>query len=96
MLLNVRSLTIYPFSINLTRHLAFVGAKRIGLLFSEAKLDWDLDPRLTKDIGDIVVDGEVFSDGCGLISRRFAVALSKRRRIIFHNRPYTPSVYQIR
>ncbi|OCH91052.1 RdRP-domain-containing protein [Obba rivulosa] len=47
------------------------GAKRIGLLFSQAELDWILDPRYTKDIDDIVFNGENFSDGCGLMSKRY-------------------------
>lgn len=72
------------------------GAKRIGLLFSEAPIDLQLDPQRTKDIPDIVVGDEVFSDGCGLISRRLAVLLSKSKRIIFRGTRYTPSVYQIR
>lgn len=71
-------------------------AKRIGLLFSKAELDWDLDPRWTKDIDDIMVNGEMFSDGCGLMSRRFAVQLSRHKRFIFHGKPYTPCVFQIR
>lgn len=72
------------------------GAKRIGLLFSEAKIDWLLDPRWTKDIGDTVRNDENFSDGCGLISVKFTQQLSKHKRIMFHGRPYTPSVFQIR
>ncbi|KAH8088982.1 RNA dependent RNA polymerase-domain-containing protein [Cristinia sonorae] len=71
-------------------------AKRIGLLFSEAKIDWVLDPERTRDIPDIERSGENFSDGCGLISRTFAVLLSRHKRIIFRGRPYTPCVYQIR
>ncbi|KAI0782921.1 RNA-directed RNA polymerase [Abortiporus biennis] len=71
-------------------------AKRIGLLFSEAKMDWILDPLWTKDIDDITSEGEVFSDGCGLISTKFAVLLSKHKRIIFRVKGYTPCVYQIR
>ncbi|KAI0666961.1 RNA dependent RNA polymerase-domain-containing protein [Trametes maxima] len=72
------------------------GAKRIGLLFSKAEIDWVLDPRNTQDIEDIVVNGENFSDGCGLIAPHFARMLSRRKGTIFHGRPYTPSVYQIR
>ncbi|EMD32884.1 hypothetical protein CERSUDRAFT_142953, partial [Gelatoporia subvermispora B] len=64
-------------------------AKRIGLLFSQAELDWVLDPRHTKDIDDIVVNGENFSDGCGLMSKRFATQVSRHRRYIFHGVPYT-------
>ncbi|KAG9082628.1 hypothetical protein FRC07_014152, partial [Ceratobasidium sp. 392] len=40
-------------------------AKRIGLLFSGADIDWDLDPRHTKDIPDIMVGEELFSDASG-------------------------------
>jgi len=71
-------------------------AKRIGLLFSKAELDWILDPVWTKDIDDIIYNGETFSDGCGLMSKRFAMQLSRRKRFIFHGRPYTPCVFQIR
>lgn len=74
----------------------YAGAKRIGLLFSEAQLDWQLDPRYVADIADIKSGDEIFSDGCGLISRRFAVQLSKARRIIFRGNRYTPAVFQIR
>ncbi|KAG8960958.1 hypothetical protein FRC03_005941 [Tulasnella sp. 419] len=37
-------------------------AKRIGLLFSGAEIDYDLDPRYVKDIPDIISNGEMFSD----------------------------------
>ncbi|KAI0684613.1 RNA dependent RNA polymerase-domain-containing protein [Cytidiella melzeri] len=70
-------------------------AKRIGLLFSEAKLDWILDPQHTANVDDIENNGENFSDGCGLISTQFSQQLSRRKRIIYHGRPYTPAVYQI-
>lgn len=46
----------------------FAGAKRIGLLFSGAEIDWDLDPALTKDIPDITIGEELFSDGKCAIS----------------------------
>jgi hypothetical protein len=41
------------------------GAKRIGLMFSEAALDWTLDPKYTEDIDDLkTADGQKeFSDG---------------------------------
>lgn len=39
------------------------GAKRIGLLFSGASLDFRLDPQSTLDIADITVGEEVFSEG---------------------------------
>ncbi|KAI0333202.1 RdRP-domain-containing protein [Cubamyces sp. BRFM 1775] len=71
-------------------------AKRIGLLFSKAEIDWTLDPKCTEDIEDIIVNGENFSDGCGLIAPHFARMLSRHKRIIFHGRPYTPIVFQIR
>ncbi|TCD62010.1 hypothetical protein EIP91_007628 [Steccherinum ochraceum] len=71
-------------------------AKRIGLLFSEAKMDFTLDPARTKDISDIESGGENFSDGCGLISKQFAMILSRHKRIVFRGKAYTPCVYQIR
>lgn len=72
------------------------GAKRIGLLFSEAQVDLDLDPRWVQDIPDIKAGDELFSDGCGLISKRLAIQLSKKKRVIFRDFRYTPSVFQIR
>ncbi|KAK7050249.1 RdRP-domain-containing protein [Favolaschia claudopus] len=71
-------------------------AKRIGLLFSEAQLDYDLPPSLVKDIPDIKSGDELFSDGCGLISKTLAIALAKSKKIIFRGVRYTPSVFQIR
>lgn len=73
-----------------------IGAKRIGLLFSEAHIDWRLDPKYITDIPDLRSGDELFSDGCGLISVRLAVQLSKSKRIIFRNVRYTPCVFQIR
>jgi len=73
-----------------------VGAKRIGLLFSSAQIDYRLDPKFVGDIPDIRVGDEVFSDGCGLISKRLAVQLSKAKKIIFRGVRYTPVVFQIR
>ena len=40
-----------------------IGAKRIGLMFSSASIDMNLDPKWTKDIEDIEMGGECFSDG---------------------------------
>ncbi|KAJ7636650.1 RNA-directed RNA polymerase [Roridomyces roridus] len=71
-------------------------AKRIGLLFSEAQLDYNLDPRLVKDIDDIKMGDELFSDGCGLISRSLAIQIAKQKKIIFRGTRYTPAVFQIR
>ncbi|KAF7338901.1 Rna-directed rna polymerase [Mycena sanguinolenta] len=71
-------------------------AKRIGLLFSEAQLDYNLDPNFVKDIEDIKLGDEVFSDGCGLISRYLAVQVAKSKKIIFRGVRYTPCVFQIR
>lgn len=73
-----------------------IGAKRIGLLFSAAEIDYRLDPRYTKDIPDIKFGDELFSDGCGLISRRLAVQVSKAKGIMFRDTRYTPCVYRIR
>ncbi|KAG8689367.1 hypothetical protein FRC09_012451, partial [Ceratobasidium sp. 395] len=71
-------------------------AKRIGLLFSGADIDWDLNPGYTKDIPDIMVGEELFSDGCGLISCKFMQLLAKKKRIIHRQARYTPSIIQIR
>ncbi|KAJ7258423.1 RNA dependent RNA polymerase-domain-containing protein [Mycena haematopus] len=71
-------------------------AKRIGLLFSEAQLDYNLNPNLVKDIEDIQLGDELFSDGCGLISKYLAVELAKSKKIIFRGVRYTPCVFQIR
>ena len=76
--------------------LGVTGAKRIGLLFSEAEVYWYLDPALTIDIPDIKIGDEIFSDGCGLISKRLAMLLSQKKRIVFRTTRYTPSVFQIR
>lgn len=73
-----------------------LGAKRIGLLFSAAELDVKLDPRCTEDIEDIENADTLFSDGCGLMSKRWALQVSKAKRIIFRNQRYVPSVFQIR
>ncbi|KAF9057077.1 RNA-directed RNA polymerase [Panaeolus papilionaceus] len=71
-------------------------AKRIGLLFSSAEIDFNLDPNRIADIPDIKMGDEIFSDGCGLMSRRLAVQVSKAKRIIFRGTRYTPTVFQIR
>lgn len=73
-----------------------LGAKRIGLLFSSSQIDLTLDPKWIGDIPDITVGEEVFSDGCGLISKRLAIQVSKSKGIIFRGARYTPTVYQIR
>lgn len=71
-------------------------AKRIGLLFSAAEMGITLDGKDTEDIQDIEENGEVFTDGCGLISRQFAGMLARRKGIAFRNQRYIPSVMQIR
>jgi hypothetical protein len=72
------------------------GAKRIGLLFSTADVDAQLDPARTLDIPDIKDGDELFSDGCGLMSKRLAMDLAKKKKIVFRNKRYTPAVFQIR
>ena len=72
------------------------GAKRIGLLFSGASLDFTLDPQKTLDIPDMTVGEEVFSDGCGLMARNLAIQVAKRKGIKFRNKRYTPTIFQIR
>ncbi|TFK19298.1 RNA-directed RNA polymerase [Coprinopsis marcescibilis] len=71
-------------------------AKRIGLLFSSAEIDFQLDPELVEDIPDIEVGNEVFSDGCGLISQSLAIKIAKAKKILFRGMRYTPTVIQIR
>lgn len=75
---------------------AHTGAKRIGLLFSGASLDFILDPQRTLDIPDMTVGEEVFSDGCGLIARGLVIQIARRKQIKFRNKRYTPTVIQIR
>lgn len=71
-------------------------AKRIGLLFSAVESNFQLDEKKFLDIDDIEENGHVFTDGCGLLSRNYAKHLASTSNLIFHNKRYTPSVYQIR
>jgi hypothetical protein len=71
-------------------------AKRIGLLFSGAEVTLDLPPNRCQDIDDVATKEYIFTDGCGLISTHLARQLAQRRNIIFRDRRYLPSVYQIR
>ena len=71
-------------------------AKRIGLLFSEAELGLQLSPDRCQDISDIEFNGQVFSDGCGLMPLDFAKFIARAKNITFHGFRYTPSVVQIR
>jgi hypothetical protein len=48
------------------------------------------------DIPDIKDGDELFSDGCGLMSKLLAMNLAKTKKIIFRNKRYTPTVFQIR
>lgn len=48
------------------------------------------------DIPDMMVGEELFSDGCGLMARRFAVQVARMKGIKFRNKRYTPTVFQIR
>jgi hypothetical protein len=72
------------------------GAKRIGLLFSTADIDARLDPARTADIPDIQIGDELYSDGCGLMSTKLAVDLARAKKMMFHGKRYTPTVFQIR
>ena len=65
-------------------------------MFSAAELDYTLDPKHVSDIPDIKSGDEIFSDGCGLISRRLAIRLSKAMHITYRGQRYTPTVFQIR
>lgn len=71
-------------------------AKRIGLLFSSAEVTLSLPPDRCQDIDDIATKDYIFTDGCGLISIQLARQLAQRRNIVFRDRRYLPSVYQIR
>ncbi|EUC27040.1 hypothetical protein COCCADRAFT_10243 [Bipolaris zeicola 26-R-13] len=71
-------------------------AKRIGLLFSSADIALDLPPDRCQDIDDVATKQYIFTDGCGLISIQLAQHLAQKRNIVFRNRRYLPSVYQIR
>ena len=74
----------------------YLGAKQIGLLFFFAQIDYRLDPKWIDDIPDVKLGDEVFSDGCGLISKRLSIQLSKSKQIVFRGTRCTPVVYQIR
>ena len=71
-------------------------AKRIGLLFSSADMALALPPERCEDIEDVKRDDYIFTDGCGLISPQLARQLAQRRNIVFRDRRYLPSVFQIR
>jgi len=71
-------------------------AKRIGLLFSSAKMALELPSERCEDIEDVKRDDYIFTDGCGLISPQLARQLEQRCKIIFRNKRYHPSVFQIR
>jgi hypothetical protein len=71
-------------------------AKRIGLLFSSADIALVLSPERCEDIDDIERDSHVFTDGCGLIALQLARQLAQRRNIVFRDKRYLPSVFQIR
>ena len=65
-------------------------------MFTEASLDFTLDPQKTLDIPDITFGDELFSNGCGLMARKLAVQVAKKMGIKFRNVRYTPRVFQIR
>ena len=71
-------------------------SKRIGLLFSAAKMATILQPDRCQDIPDIRKGDYIFTDGCGLISMHFARLLVQKANLCFRNKRYTPSVFQIR
>jgi|SRR5690242_14452930 len=71
-------------------------AKRIGLLFSSAEITFDLPPDRCQDIDDVATKDYIFTDGCGLVSAQLARQLAQKRNIVFRERRYLPSVYQVR
>ncbi|KAL8896256.1 MAG: hypothetical protein Q9192_003192 [Flavoplaca navasiana] len=71
-------------------------SKRVGLLFSAAKFAANLGSDRCEDIADVRTDDYIFTDGCGIISTRFAKLLVQKTDIRFRNQRYTPSAFQIR
>jgi len=71
-------------------------AKRIGLLFSSAEASLEVPPERCEDIDDVADKDYIFTDGCGLMSIHFARLVAQLRHIVFRNRRYLPSVFQIR
>lgn len=71
-------------------------AKRIGLLFSTAQVVITVSPERVEDIPDVESAEYIFTDGCGLIVPRLAQELARRVGVVFRDRRYTPSVFQIR
>ena len=71
-------------------------AKRIALLFSAAEIACEVQPACCEDIPDVASKDYNFTDGCGLISEKFAKFLVKNMNIRFRNQRYMPSVFQIR
>ena len=53
-------------------------SKRIGMLFSECKIVWELDPKKTDLIKDISRGNNLLTDGCGYISERFLERIIKK------------------
>ena len=71
-------------------------AKRLGLLFSSAEIAAELNPERCEDIDDITSNDYIYTDGCGLISGQFARQIVQRANIVYRNKKYLPSVFQIR
>ena len=71
-------------------------AKRIGLLFSVSHAVLDVPPEKCEDIDDIENTNYNFTDGCGNISPDLAARLVREKPILFRNKRYKPSVFQIR
>ena len=71
-------------------------AKRIALLFSAAEIVCRVEEENYEDIDDVETKDYNFTDGCGLISEKFARFLVQNMNIKFRNQKYIPSVFQIR
>ena len=71
-------------------------AKRIGLLFSVSHAVLEVPPERCEDIEDIENANYNFTDGCGNISPDLAARLVREKPILFRNKRYRPSVFQIR
>lgn len=71
-------------------------AKRIALLFSAAEIACTVQPECCEYIPDVESKDYIFTDGCGLISEKFAKLLVRKVNIRYRNQKYMPSVFQIR
>ena len=70
--------------------------KRIGLLFSVSHAVLEVPPDRCKVVEDVENGDYNFTDGCGNISPELVEILVRKKPILFRNKRYKPSVFQIR